>query len=525
MSGAGATAPLPQAVISLLAEFGRDAGVGVRLWARRNGGWVALYPARLDGVSGPAANGARLPLCAGSAEAMELEVVGGPVADLSLAFLARAVDQILSYEREAELAARELTERYEEINLLYSISETLGSVVSLEVASGRILSEVADLLGARRAVLWVYEPRRGELRLAAAVGDDGMSGPIAVDDPASVTARVFRDRQPINLEQGVALPRGALHEPRPGEREAFLSVPIQFTPPDGASRTVGVITLIGRRTNVRFSAGDARLLAAIASQIGAALETHRLMEENVRHERFLREMELAHDLQMKLLPDISRLAGRADVAARCAPAESVAGDFFHFFPLSGNRLGVMIGDVSGHGFSAAMIMALTLSAVAIYAQEAGPPAEALRRVHEALIGELESTEMYMTLFYGVIDPDAGRLRYANAGHPHAFRIPAEGAADRLAATSPPLGVIQLPEYREAETVWRSGSDLLCLFTDGLSDALTASGGVTGEVALLDRVLEMRRETPQRILDRLFRDAVAAGHQNPADDRTAVLLRT
>ncbi len=523
LSDAGGTLPAP--VLTLLDACSRGTGAAVRLWRRREEEWQALYP----GEDAPPPREADLVLVERGPEPLYLELGEAPregEASPDRAFLVDAVTRIIAYEREARLAARELAERYEEINLLYSISETLGSVVSLEAAAGRILAEVADLLGARRASLWVYHADDGRLHLTASVGDEGVSGPIAAADPDSIAAKVFRERQPVNLEQGVSLPRGSAREPRPSEREAFLSVPIQFTPPEGVSRTVGVITLIGRTSNVRFSAGDVRLLAAIASQIGAALETHRLMEESVRQERLLRELELAHDLQMKLLPDVSRFQGTAHVAARCVPADSVGGDFYHLFRLSHERLGVMIGDVSSHGFSAALIMALTLSAVAIYAKESDPPAEVLQRVHQALIGELESTEMYMTLFYGVLDPGAGRITYASAGHPHAFRIRGDGGAERLAATSPPLGVLPLAEYHERTVEWAPAEDLLCLFTDGLSDAFSAAGGVSGEAKLVAAVREMHERSPADILERLFALAAAASSSAiPPDDRTAVLVRS
>src|SRR5690606_6299382 len=190
--------------------------------------------------------------------------------------------------------ARELSERYEEINLLYSISEVLGSTASMKAAASRILSEVAEVMAARRASLWVLEPADRALHLAAAVGEEGLTGPVPVDDPHSVTARVFRERRPLNLERGQQLPDGSRLDQRPRGQEAYLSVPINFTPRDGESRTVGVITLVGRRTSVRFNAGDEQLLTAIASQVGAALEAHRLMAESVRRERLERELELAH---------------------------------------------------------------------------------------------------------------------------------------------------------------------------------------------------------------------------------------
>jgi sigma-B regulation protein RsbU (phosphoserine phosphatase) len=452
---------------------------------------------------------------------MELELTGPDGRD-DAGFLAAALRQAFTHEQEARSAAHELSERYEEINLLYSIAEILASFLSMEQATTRILEEVADVLGARRAALWVADEPGRTLHLKAEVGDEGLEGPIAVDDPNSVTARVFRERQPVNLERGDELPRGMLREPRPRGDEPYLSVPVNYTPPDGGSRTVGVITLVGRRTEVRFSAGDLRLLTAIASQVAAALETQRLVRESVRRERMEREMELAHDLQLKLLPDAARFAPGARLAARCVPADSVGGDLYHLFELPGGRLGLVIADVSSHGFSAALIMALTMSAIAIYAQEASRPGEALRRIHESLIDELESTEMYLTILFAVVDPSRGEVTWANAGHAHAFVVREDGT-ERLAATSPPLGTYTFPDYGEERTAWGE-DDLLFLFTDGLSDAAGASG-IAGEQALVDEVVGMRDREPQEILDHLFENNQAGQNDVPADDRTAVLLRS
>jgi phosphoserine phosphatase RsbU/P len=525
MSDQRTAASLPSGVLSVLRSFEAESGAEVRVFAAGDGGRMPLYPAATSGARGRANSPVRRRIDAGAAGEFELELSGGDVDERAAAMLAGVLGRMLGYEREAELAARELAERYEEINLLYSITETLGSIPSLEAAAARILSEVAELLGARRASLWVHEPADDMLHLVAAVGDEGATAPIDVADLDSVTAMVFRERRPVNLEQDGNPGRSKRLEPATKGPEAFLSVPIQFTPPEGPSRTVGVITLIGRRANVRFSAGDVRLLSAIASQVGAAIETHRLMKESVRQERLVRELELAHDLQMKLLPDAAQFGGPGEVAARCVPADSIGGDFYQLFRLSEGRLGVMIGDVSSHGFSAALIMALTMSAVAIYAQEAGPPAEVLRRVHQALIDELSNTEMYMTLFYAVLDTQRRVVTYANAGHPHAFRITAPCRAVRLAPTSPPLGISTLGEYSEARSEWRAGEDLLLLFTDGLSNAFAPGGGRSSEAALVREACGMRERPPAEILEALFRQAGQAGSSDiPADDRTAVLIR-
>jgi sigma-B regulation protein RsbU (phosphoserine phosphatase) len=284
---------------------------------------------------------------------------------------------------------------------------------------------------------------------------------------------------------------------------------------------VGVINLIGRGGNDGFSAGDMKLLSAIASQIGAAVENNRLIEESLRQERLVRELELAHDLQLKLLPPPEQFADYAQVGARCVPAESVGGDFYHLFRLPNGRLGVLIGDVSSHGFGAALIMALTISAVAIHASEGDAPSEVLHRTHRAVIDELENTEMYLTLFYCVIDPAAGKLAYSNAGHSHAFRITAGGEAQRLDATDPPFGIVDRDTYGESTVDW-APEDLLFLFTDGLSDALDA-GEVEGERVLVDEAVQMRAAVPESIIERLFVRAGEATHV-PPDDRTALVVR-
>ncbi len=515
---------LPAATFDLLDRYARGHPRTVaRLWRLDAGEWLRVYPeGEGEGTQLAPSTATRTPLRVDGRD-YELEVVG-PGAEGDVDFVLAALEQSLNQEAEARSAARELSDRYEEINLLYTISEILASFLSMQEATTRILEEVADVMGARRAALWVVDRGHTRLTLTAAVGDEGMKGPIDINDKRSVTARVFRERQSINLERGDRLPRGTMREPRPHGEEPYLSVPVNFTPPDGGSRTLGVVTLVGRRTDVRFSAGDLRLLTAIASQVGAALETQRIVRESLRRERFERELELAHDLQLKLLPDAHQFAKTARVAARCAPAESVGGDLYHLFEMSGGRLGVVIGDVSSHGFSAALIMALTMSAIAIYAQESSTPGEALRRVHQALIDELETTEMYLTILFAVVDPGRGEVVFSNAGHPHAFVVRGDGSVKRLGATSPPLGTSTLPEYGEDRLPW-NGDDMLVLFTDGLSDAFSGESGISGEQALLAEVVGLRRLEPEEILDKVFERATGGRVDIPPDDRTAVLVRS
>jgi sigma-B regulation protein RsbU (phosphoserine phosphatase) len=184
----------------------------------------------------------------------------------------------------------------------------------------------------------------------------------------------------------------------------------------------------------------------------------------------------------------------------------------------------MIGDVSGHGFPAALIMALSMSAASIYASEKGNPAQVLRQMDDALRDELESTETYLTLCYAVVDPVAGVLEYSNAGHPHAFVVSPDGSQRRLAATDPPIGIAGPAAYGQEAIPWRSGEDLLFLFTDGLSDTLAIRSKSSGEEFVMAEVVRRRGDTPHAIVDGLLGLARDATPTIPADDRTAIVLK-
>jgi sigma-B regulation protein RsbU (phosphoserine phosphatase) len=236
-------------------------------------------------------------------------------------------------------------------------------------------------------------------------------------------------------------------------------------------------------------------------------------------------MQLAHDLQMKLLPDPGHVAPEATVAARVVPTEDVGGDFYNLYRLSDHRIGVMIGDVSGHGYQAALIMALTMSASAIHAQGTADPAEMLRRLYVSVKEELTTTEMFVSALYAVVDRDRGQLRYGNMGHPHAFVITKAGNVERLVAGGPPLGM--LDEAPDSMTrPWDPDGDVLLLFTDGIADARNREGRRLDEQPVLDCVRAHRDEAPEEIASRVFALLDEYTGDTPRrDDLTLVVLKS
>ncbi|HEY8311512.1 MAG TPA: GAF domain-containing protein, partial [Gemmatimonadaceae bacterium] len=291
-------------------------------------------------------------------------------------------------ELEIENAARELAERYEEINLLYTISEILGRTVSLDRAAATILREVSETVGARRGAIFVCEHGSDMLDPIATVGVAADLPSIPISDARNIAARAFRGRHAVVIEPEDALDDDGF---RAG---AVLAVPIMWTGETGRPELLGAVSLTDRTSGIAFSAGDVKLVAAIATQIGSAIQNARLVRESLEQQRLLQEVRLAHDLQMKLLPSADVVAPQAEAAARVVPAESVGGDFYHLFRLTPVATGVMIGDVSSHGYRAALIMALAMSAAAIHAQSTLDPGAMLHALLYSLREELSNTEMF-----------------------------------------------------------------------------------------------------------------------------------
>lgn len=441
-----------------------------------------------------------------------------------LSFVVPVLQALLASVQDARHWGRELERRDEEIALLYTISDILGQTIDPQEAARIILLAVSEVVGARRAsILGVDRERRYLQPLATRGFTLDEQRRLEVTDERSIAARVFRTRRSAT---GTTVPAASRGDGTGYPEGAYLSVPICYaTRGSGGgegSRCVGVINLTDLADRTGFTAEQRRLVEAIAKQIGAALENARLVARARDQQRLRNELDLARQLQLKLLPSPTVLEGDATAAVRCVAAESVGGDFYTFARLGKGRVGVMVGDVSSHGLSAALVMALVLAAAGIHSTATVPPDQALHAIRRSLAGKLSSTDTYFTVFYGMLDPRARILTYANAGHAHAFQLPATGDPVRLAATSPPLGLAAEAAMQRREVPWGSG-DLLCLWTDGLTDAANATGERFGEARILQLLTAHQNEVPEAIVSAIFAE-VDRFSAAPHDDRTLLVLR-
>jgi serine phosphatase RsbU (regulator of sigma subunit) len=184
-------------------------------------------------------------------------------------------------------------------------------------------------------------------------------------------------------------------------------------------------------------------------------------------ERIEQELRVARQIQQALLPEtIPELDGWR-IAAYYGPATEVGGDFYDFLELEDGRLGLVVGDATGHGMPAALVMATTRGMLRAVIQSSESPGEVLARVNEALVAEIPPST-FVTCFYGILDPKSGHFRYANAGH----NLPCRrhyGQTDELRARGMPLGLMPGTAYEEKEASLETGDSTL-FYSDGLVEA-------------------------------------------------------
>jgi predicted ester cyclase len=207
-------------------------------------------------------------------------------------------------------------------------------------------------------------------------------------------------------------------------------------------------------------------------------------------ERIEQELQVARRIQQELLPEATPELDGWRIATYYGPAREVGGDFYDFLDLEDGRLGLVLGDATGHGMPAALVMATTRGMLRAVVQSLESPGEVLARVNEALVADIPPST-FVTCFYGVLDPESGRHRYANAGHNLPCRRH-DGQADELRARGMPLGLMPGMSYEEKEVVLETGDSTL-FYSDGLVEAHDPKGEMFGFPRLRRLVAEHAEE--------------------------------
>lgn len=291
--------------------------------------------------------------------------------------------------------------------------------------------------------------------------------------------------------------------------------------------TKGVLLLGPKRTGRPYEGDDVEFLTALGLLALTSVENARGLANRIEKERLEEELRLAREIQERLLPrEVPSVEG-LDVAALALPSRFVAGDYFDAVRLDADRLLFAVGDVSGKGLPASLLMANLQACLHVLrgslADGALDLAEATGRMN-SVIHHNTGLTTFITFFWGIYDGRDGRVRYVNAGHNPPVHVSAAGLVERLEEGGLLLGVLDGAPYAQGEATLAPG-DVLLLFTDGVTEAWSAvdSDDEYGEPRLIDAVRARRAEPAQAILDFVREDVRTFTGGGPLDDDLTLLV--
>jgi len=327
----------------------------------------------------------------------------------------------------------------------------------------------------------------------------------------------------VRVDSRVLIPDRARQEGLAG----FINAGLVFQ-----GRPIGVMRMYKRRPR-DFSDWDRRLIKSIAQQAAVAVQQARLQQARKQERRIQRQVQLAADVQRRMLPrEVPSVPG-IDLAAAYEPSFELGGDFYDFVALGGH-LGVVVGDVVGKGIAAALLMSAVRAMLRAHAEDLYDLDEVVARVNKAVCRDTLDHE-FATLWYGVIDPATRRLTYCSAGHdppmvihPAPGRAPTPRDVEELAIGGMVVGVDPTQRYQRGVFQLAAG-DVLVAYTDGVTDAMAFSGEKFGKARVRSTLLRLLSERPSITAAEIVEQVVweirrFVGLSRRADDQTLVVAR-
>ena len=297
---------------------------------------------------------------------------------------------------------------------------------------------------------------------------------------------------------------------------SLLAVPLQQK-----GKMIGVLTVFNKKTKDGFTEDDKRLLTIIGSQSAQVIEAVRLYQEEQELILIQQDMNIAREVQFNLLPKENLIIEGYETASITIPAKEVGGDYYDFINCNNNRIACCLGDVSGKGIPAAMLMAnlqATLRSQTIFSNS---PKECVRRSNYLLYNSTEP-DKYATLFYGILNPQDHQFTFSNAGHNHPFFISKDGEFTRLTSQGIPLGFLETFEYEE-QTISLKIGDVIVIFSDGISEAMNIKEEEFSEKRLSQVLQENNKLSPKELIKVVINSVHLHTRQAPQTDDITLLV--
>jgi sigma-B regulation protein RsbU (phosphoserine phosphatase) len=395
----------------------------------------------------------------------------------------------------------QLRQRINELTAVYSVTMMLSDARDLQKVLQRTVQAVAELMEAKACSIRLIDRDNDELVIKAVFNLSPQylaKGPVRMSsasiDKIALSPQGYEFVRNMSTDARVQYPQESKRE----GIVSMLSVGMRYK-----GRAVGVLRVYTDQEQ-SFSPLKIDLLKAVAAQAAAAIENARLVEETLEAQALEKQVQMAADVQQRMIPQEPPKVPGIDLAAVYVPCFELGGDFYDFIPLQGDNTGLAVADVAGKGVPASLIMASVRAALRAHVDNVYYLYEVVRRINTMVHRDTKPSE-FVTLFYGVLDARSKRFTYCNAGHPPGLLL-RNGNIIELGSDNMVLGVDPNEDYKQSIIDLRGG-DLLLLYTDGLPDSMNfkqetfgrqrlieafKKGGETAEIVAQNILWELRK---------------------------------
>ncbi len=359
-------------------------------------------------------------------------------------------------------------DRLADLEALLDISKAMAVEKDLNKLLDLIIERTTQVMRAERTSLFLVDHETNELWTRTAEGLEIKEIRLPVGQ--GISGMVAQTKQLVNIADPYSDPRfDASWDKKTGFRtRSILCAPL-ITHED---KVVGVVQVLNKKGGA-FTSYDEDLLLALAGHAAIALDQAELIKHYVEKQKMAAALQVAQQIQASVLPTESPMVEGFDISGRCWPCDETGGDYYDFIHLSDGRLALAVGDVTGHGVGSALLMMAArslLHALFTFQTELQQVANEMN----SLLAEDVSEGMFMTLFLGVLDPDAAALTYLSAGHPSPLWVRKQGGeVVELEGKNPPMAIAPGVEFAVSGPIRFEPGDVLFLFTDGASERLNA----------------------------------------------------
>ena len=407
----------------------------------------------------------------------------------------------------------------EELSILNDIATTISSTLSLEQIIDLIVRKCIKHLEVEQGAVMLLDEKAQESAFKTMVRKANSTHeilPFRLD--TQLAGWMITHKKPLLINDLSSDDRISVGSGDKIPFTSLLSVPLCLK-----GKMIGSLNLFNKRSGEGFTDTDKRLLTIIAAQSAHVIENARLSEEEKVLQLMQEEMRLAYKIQMDLLPNTAPEVEGYDIVGKSIPAKTVGGDYFDFIEIGNSCMCICLGDVSGKGIPAALLMSNLQATLRGQAPQDRSPQTCIEKSNKLLFKSTD-IDKFATLFYGVLSTETHEFQYCNAGHNYPFLVRSDGETVRLKVGGLVLGALEDFSFEESTVQFLPG-DLLVIFSDGISEATNSNDEMFGEELLERLIIDNRDKTSAEIIEAILK-AVGEYADVPSlkDDMTLVAVK-